>query len=111
MTHEPDIDRLISDARRALAALADLIDYCDDPGSEALGARYCLAQTLGALASGEEAPDVPGVSPEADVARILRIVRDHVVESNDVGGIDANDLVVELEYAGYQLPADDDPTP
>lgn len=103
-----DTDRLIADARRALTALEDLIDYCDDPGSEALGARHCLAATLNALGPGERAPDVPGVSPEADTARILRIVRDHVVEANDVGGVDANDLVTDLKHAGYELPADED---
>ncbi|MGW3321094.1 hypothetical protein [Streptomyces virginiae] len=103
-----EVGRLAADARRALAALEDLIAYCDDPGSEALGARYCLAQTLSALKPGEEAPDVSGVSPEADSARILRIVGEHVAESNlERGkGLTPADLVVELEYAGYTVPVE-----
>lgn len=38
------------------------------------------------------------------VDEVLRIVRDWVVESNDVGGVDADDLVFLLGQAGYPLP-------
>jgi hypothetical protein len=36
--------------------------------------------------------------------RILQIVTEYVIESNDVGGIDCNDLVSRLEAAGFELP-------
>ncbi|WP_028814451.1 hypothetical protein [Streptomyces flavidovirens] len=39
---------------------------------------------------------------------VLRIVLDYVIESNDVGGLDANDLVDRLEQAGYPLPETDE---
>jgi hypothetical protein len=39
-----------------------------------------------------------------DVDEVLRIVRDWVVESNDIGGVDAGDLAFRLEQAGYPLP-------
>lgn len=32
---------------RAAESLASLINYCDDPGTEAMGALYCLRQELG----------------------------------------------------------------
>ncbi|MFE1270571.1 hypothetical protein [Streptomyces sp. NPDC058758] len=37
-------------------------------------------------------------------AAVLRIVAEYVTESNDVGGLDVNDLVARLETAGYTLP-------
>lgn len=40
-------------------------------------------------------------------AEVLRIVSDTVIEANDSGGIDLNDLVTRLEQAGYPLPDDD----
>jgi uncharacterized protein YigA (DUF484 family) len=39
-----------------------------------------------------------------DIMKIMEIVCDYVVESNDVGGIDANDLASRLEAAGFDLP-------
>jgi hypothetical protein len=36
--------------------------------------------------------------------QLLRIIDEYVIESNDVGGIDANDLVASLEQAGFQPP-------
>ncbi|MCX5584241.1 hypothetical protein [Streptomyces erythrochromogenes] len=39
---------------------------------------------------------------------VLRIVTDYVIESNDVGGIDCNDLADRLRTAGYPLVGDDD---
>ncbi|WP_392750608.1 hypothetical protein [Streptomyces sp. LN590] len=41
---------------------------------------------------------------EAALATVMRIVDEYVVESNDVGGIDANDLVDRLADAGFALP-------
>ena len=38
----------------------------------------------------------------------LRIVVDYVIESNDVGGLDCNDLADRLRSAGYELPDDED---
>ena len=38
----------------------------------------------------------------------LRIVIDYVIESNDVGGLDCNDLADRLRSAGYELPDDED---
>lgn len=58
-------------------------------------------------------PDLyPTVNAEAPavkdpLAEVLRIVRAHVIESNDTGGIDCNDLVSSLESAGYPLPDDE----
>lgn len=38
------------------------------------------------------------------VAEILSIINDYVIESNDTGGLDCNNLVNRLEQAGYTLP-------
>ncbi|MFD8949417.1 hypothetical protein ACFV0B_11240 [Streptomyces xanthophaeus] len=100
-----NIDRLIADARRALAALTDLIEYCDDPGSEALGARYCLAATLNAVDPGAQIP-LPQQNPEASA--VLRIVADWYEDANEGHGVDPSDLVGDLERAGFHLPAEAD---
>ncbi|MFC8640094.1 hypothetical protein ACFUC2_04960 [[Kitasatospora] papulosa] len=42
--------------------------------------------------------------PDPEPAAILRIVAEYVTESNDFGGLDANDLVARLESAGFTLP-------
>ncbi|WP_327162835.1 hypothetical protein [Streptomyces zaomyceticus] len=39
---------------------------------------------------------------------VLRIVTEYVVESNDVGGLDCNDLTDRLTAAGYPLPDEED---
>lgn len=49
---------------------------------------------------------VAELRPRLDGA--LRIVTDYVIESNDVGGIDCNDLADRLRTAGYDLPGDAD---
>lgn len=41
------------------------------------------------------------------VAPVMQIVEDYVVESNDFGGIDCNDLADRLRTAGYDLPGDE----
>lgn len=41
---------------------------------------------------------------------VMRIVNEYVIESNDVGGIDANDLVDRLADAGFPLPEDEPAT-
>jgi hypothetical protein len=41
-------------------------------------------------------------------ARIMTIVTKYVVESNDVGGIDANDLADRLRVEGFELDGDDE---
>lgn len=41
---------------------------------------------------------------DTEPAVILRIVAEYVIESNDFGGLDANDLVTRLESAGFTLP-------
>lgn len=43
---------------------------------------------------------------ESALASVMRIVTEYVIESNDVGGIDANDLVNRLADAGFPLPED-----
>lgn len=43
---------------------------------------------------------------EAALADVMRMVTEFVVESNDCGGIDANDLASRLEQAGHPLPED-----
>lgn len=40
------------------------------------------------------------------VTPAMQIVVDYVIESNDVGGIDCNDLADRLRAAGYDLPGD-----
>ncbi|MFF4644925.1 hypothetical protein [Streptomyces sp. NPDC001389] len=42
------------------------------------------------------------------VAPVMQIVTDYVIESNDIGGIDCNDLADRLRTAGYPLVGDDD---
>lgn len=44
---------------------------------------------------------------EDALATVMRIVTEYVIESNDVGGIDANDLVGRLAEAGFPLPGDE----
>lgn len=44
---------------------------------------------------------------ETALAEVMRIVENYVIESNDNGGIDCNDLVNRLERAGYPLPDND----
>ncbi|MGW9437976.1 hypothetical protein [Streptomyces sp. NPDC055607] len=39
---------------------------------------------------------------------VLRIVTEYVVESNDVGGLDCNDLADRLRAAGHPLPKNED---
>jgi hypothetical protein len=51
----------------------------------------------------EELPAVPD-----RLADVLRIVTEYVIESNDIGGLDANDLTDRLEQAGHQLPDTDE---
>lgn len=40
------------------------------------------------------------------VTPAMQIVVDYVIESNDDGGIDCNDLADRLRTAGYDLPGD-----
>lgn len=40
----------------------------------------------------------------SDLERALTVVRDWVVESNDSGGLDADDLTWRLHEAGFELP-------
>ncbi|GAA3268012.1 hypothetical protein [Streptomyces lavendulae] len=42
------------------------------------------------------------------VTPVMKIVTDYVIESNDVGGIDCNDLADRLRTAGYPLIGDED---
>ncbi|MFF4188170.1 hypothetical protein ACFYZ9_33745 [Streptomyces sp. NPDC001691] len=46
--------------------------------------------------------DLEWADPEP--AAILRIVAEYVTESNELGGLDANDLTARLEAAGFTLP-------
>ncbi|WP_327300421.1 hypothetical protein [Streptomyces goshikiensis] len=41
-------------------------------------------------------------------APVMEIVTEYVVESNDIGGLDCNDLADRLRTAGYPLVGDDD---
>ncbi|MBP2583006.1 hypothetical protein J3A78_003484 [Streptomyces sp. PvR006] len=45
---------------------------------------------------------------EQAAAEVLRIVTEYVIESNDVGGLDCNDLADRLAAAGYPLPDEED---
>lgn len=46
-------------------------------------------------------------TPAAEqVAEVLRIVAEWVIEAYDGGGVDAGDLVWRLEQARYRLPED-----
>ncbi|MFK0045479.1 hypothetical protein ACIQU4_15400 [Streptomyces sp. NPDC090741] len=42
------------------------------------------------------------------VAPVMQIVTDYVIASNDIGGLDCNDLADQLRTAGYPLVGDDD---
>lgn len=44
---------------------------------------------------------------ENALATVMSIVTEYVIESNDVDGIDANDLVDRLAEAGFPLPKDE----
>jgi hypothetical protein len=41
------------------------------------------------------------------VAPVMQIVTDYVIASNDIGGLDCNDLADRLRTAGYDLPGDE----
>lgn len=45
---------------------------------------------------------------DRDRAKILDLVSAYVVECNDCGGLDANDLVTRLSDAGFELPGGED---
>lgn len=45
------------------------------------------------------------------ITPLVQIVTDYVIESNDVGGLDCNDLADRIRSAGYLLIGDDDPDP
>lgn len=45
---------------------------------------------------------------ERAAAEVMKIVEEFVVESNDVGGLDCNDLVSRLEAAGYTFPEEEE---
>lgn len=101
-----DTDRLIADARRALAALDDLIFWSSDPGSEALGARYCLAATLNAIDPSVLIP-LPKLGPEATA--VIGVVADwYEAADGNHHNLDPDDLHRNLERAGYELPLGDD---
>ncbi|WP_329622943.1 hypothetical protein OG357_23040 [Streptomyces sp. NBC_01255] len=51
--------------------------------------------------------DLAGPS-EQPLAEVLRMVAEYVVESNDVGGLDCNDLADRLRAAGHPLPGDEE---
>lgn len=57
---------------------------------------------------GKVTPHEARQAAEKALADVLGIVLDYVIESNDCGGIDANDLVTRLARAGHQLPDDED---
>jgi hypothetical protein len=63
-----DATRLAAKARRALAALDSLIYDCEDPGTEALGARYELAQEL----ISHPDPEAPAADQDAEALALLR---------------------------------------
>ncbi|AWI32633.1 hypothetical protein [Streptomyces tirandamycinicus] len=46
----------------------------------------------------------PNPEPAPPHEVILRLIAEHVTESNNVGGLDVNDLVTDLERAGFTLP-------
>ncbi|MFF0754474.1 hypothetical protein [Streptomyces sp. NPDC004267] len=48
---------------------------------------------------------------DPETTTLLRIVAEYVTESNDIGGLDANDLVSRLESAGFTLPELPEETP
>lgn len=44
----------------------------------------------------------------AVLAPLIAIIDDYVIESNDAGGLDCNDLVSRMNAAGYYLPEGDE---
>lgn len=75
--------------------VSDLAEPDWNPTIESHGMSYVRANEL-----------VDAVIAEA-LAPVMRIVCDYVIESNDVGGIDCNDLADRLRTAGYPLPDDE----
>lgn len=65
-----------------------------------------IEKTIRAWVAKHPVPDAPD-GPALDGA--LRIVNDWCIEANEVGGVDAGDLVFRLEQAGYPLPDDEQP--
>ena len=43
------------------------------------------------------------LTQEQAAAEIMKIVKETVVEANDIGGVDLNDLVTRLAEAGYEF--------
>lgn len=73
----------------------ELIEHQDDIGTTGTG--------INVRHRAEEQP-----AAKDPLAEVLGIVLAYVIESNDSGGIDANDLMHRLERAGYPLPDDED---
>jgi len=44
------------------------------------------------------------LTAETALSDVLRIVSEWVIEANDYGGVDADDLTFRLEQAGHKLP-------
>jgi hypothetical protein len=83
-------------AHRALGALNDLIEYCNDPGAEAFGARFELAQAL----SGHP-------RPAADPAPLRERIRRAICEADgfDFDQIEASDYQTHADAMLALLPA------
>jgi hypothetical protein len=83
-------------AHRALGALNDLIEYCNDPGVEAFGARFELAQAL----SGHP-------RPADDPAPLRERIRRAICEADgfDFDQIEASDYQAHADAMLALLPA------
>lgn len=109
MEIEPARDMVAQWVGAARAMLGDAPNYSETPIEMVVKvgeSPETFAFTLQRV--GKVTPHQARQKAEQQLAEVLRIVSAHVIESNDHGGIDCNDLVSSLASAGYPLPEDED---
>ncbi|WP_330173028.1 hypothetical protein OG875_05115 [Streptomyces sp. NBC_01498] len=108
MDLEPARDMVAQWVGAARAMLGDAPNYTETPVEMVVKVgespeRYAFTlQRVGKIT-----PHQARQKAEADLDTMLRIITEYVVESNDIGGLDANDLVSRLGSAGFPLPDED----
>lgn len=76
--------------------------YSMDISIAELPERYTL--TVQRVALGKLTPHEARRKAEAERDKLLKLITDHVVTSNDFGGVDANDLASAVQREGFTLP-------
>ncbi|NUL14478.1 hypothetical protein [Streptomyces lunaelactis] len=105
MEVEPARDMVAQWVGAARAMLGDAPNYTETPVEMVVKVAENperFAFTLQRV--GKITPHQARQQAETALAEVLRIVSDYVIESNDSGGIDCNDLAWRLQEVGHPLP-------